>query len=81
MGTKMGKSKARARRHRLKEREKVDSGIFDEKTMVNLGKFFNKGIIGKLEFNIARGRIRHRWLKAATATRGPRIGMVTCMFP
>jgi RIO kinase 1 len=56
MGTKMGKSKSRARKYQLKERAKIDSGIFDEKTMINLGRFFNRGVIEKLEFNIARGK-------------------------
>ncbi len=56
MGTRMGKSKARARKYKLREQAKVDTGIFDEKTMVNLGKFFNKKIIEKLNFVIARGK-------------------------
>ncbi len=56
MGTRMGKSKARARKYRLKEQEKIDTGIFDEKTMVSLGKFFNKGVVEKLEFITARGK-------------------------
>ncbi len=52
----MGKSKARARRYRISEQAKVDSGIFDEKTMISLGKFFNKGVISKLNFVTARGK-------------------------
>jgi RIO kinase 1 len=56
MGQRMGKSKARARKYQLKERNVVDSGIFDEKTMISLGKFFNKGIISKLNFVTARGK-------------------------
>ncbi|MGI0100561.1 MAG: serine protein kinase RIO [Candidatus Micrarchaeaceae archaeon] len=40
----------------LKEQNKIDSGIFDIKTMVLLSKFYNKGIIGKLNFMIARGK-------------------------
>ena len=42
--------------HREKEREKVDTGIFDMKTMKLLSKFYNKGIIEKLEFITARGK-------------------------
>ncbi len=42
--------------HREKERDKVDTGIFDTKTMKLLSKFYNKGIIEKLEFIIARGK-------------------------
>ncbi len=52
----MGKSKARARRYQLKEDAKIDSGIFDEKTMINLSKFYNKGVIEKLNFITARGK-------------------------
>ena len=40
----------------LKEQNKVDTGIFDEKTMIYLGKFFNKGIISRLGFITARGK-------------------------
>lgn len=40
----------------LKEQKKVDEGIFDEKTMVYLSKFFNLGIIATLEYPIARGK-------------------------
>jgi RIO kinase 1 len=56
MGTRMGKSKARARKYRIREMAKIDSGIFDEKTMIALSKFYNKGIIAKLNFIIARGK-------------------------
>lgn len=40
----------------LKEQNKVDTGIFDEKTMIYLSKFFNMGIISKLNHPIARGK-------------------------
>lgn len=40
----------------IKEQNKIDSGIFDTKTMVYLSKFYNKGIIGKLDFMIAKGK-------------------------
>ncbi len=56
MGTRMGKSKSRARKYQLKGQAKIDTGVFDEKTMINLGKFFNKGVIEKLEFITARGK-------------------------
>ncbi len=42
--------------HREKERDKVDTGIFDMKTMKLLSKFYNKGIVDKLEFITARGK-------------------------
>ena len=40
----------------LKEQNKIDSGIFDIKTMVLLSKFYNKGVIDKLDFIIAKGK-------------------------
>jgi RIO kinase 1 len=42
--------------HLLKEENKIDSKIFDNKTMILLSKFYNKGIIDKLNFQIARGK-------------------------
>ncbi len=43
-------------KHMLKEQTKVDAGVFDEKTMIALSKFFNLGIIEKLGSPIARGK-------------------------
>ncbi len=43
-------------KHMLKEQTKVDAGIFDEKTMISLSKFFNLGIIERLGSPIARGK-------------------------
>lgn len=40
----------------IREQNKIDSGIFDTKTMVFLSKFYNKGIIEKLNFIAARGK-------------------------
>lgn len=40
----------------VKEQNKVDTGIFDDRTMVFLSKFYNKGIIGQLLFAVARGK-------------------------
>ncbi len=43
--------------HMLSEQVKVESGgVFDNKTMLFLSKFFNKGIVEKLGFPIARGK-------------------------
>ena len=56
MGKRLGKSKNRAREYRIHEQEKIDSGIFDEKTMISLSKFYNKNVISKLNFIIARGK-------------------------
>ncbi len=43
-------------RYALHEQNKIDSGIFDTKTMMLLSKFYNKGIIDKLNFMIAKGK-------------------------
>ena len=40
----------------LKEQNKIDTGIFDTKTMIYLSKFYNKHVIDKLDFIIARGK-------------------------
>jgi len=57
MARRLGKRKAPSReKHVIRERDKVDSGIFDERTMITLSKFYNKGIIAKLESPIARGK-------------------------
>jgi len=42
--------------HMLKEQNKIDSSIFDNKTMMFLSKFYNKGVIDKLNFITARGK-------------------------
>lgn len=52
----------------LKEQKKVDEG-FDTKTMIYLGKFFNKGIISRLEFRTATGKESDIYI----ATAGPAI--------
>ena len=53
----------RSKRHRqereeyiIKEQKKVDQGIFDRQTMIYLSKFYNSGIISKLDFILARGK-------------------------
>lgn len=57
MARRLGARKRPSReKYVLKEQEKVDSGIFDTRTMVYLGKFYNKGIISKLNFVMARGK-------------------------
>ncbi len=43
-------------RYPTHEQNKIDSGIFDTKTMIYLSKFYNKGIIDKLDFITARGK-------------------------
>jgi RIO kinase 1 len=43
-------------KYTLDEQNKIDSGIFDTKTMILLSKFYNKGVIDKLNFMIAKGK-------------------------
>ncbi|MGD0510421.1 MAG: RIO1 family regulatory kinase/ATPase [Candidatus Micrarchaeaceae archaeon] len=43
-------------RYPIHEQNKIDSGIFDTKTMIFLSKFYNKGVIDKLNFIIAKGK-------------------------
>jgi RIO kinase 1 len=53
----IGKRKRQERGvYAFKEREKVDSGIFNERAMVYLSKFFNRGVISRLGFITARGK-------------------------
>jgi len=40
----------------MKNVEKVEGGIFDRNAMIYLSKFFNSGLISKIEFPIARGK-------------------------
>ncbi len=56
-------ARARAKRkkperdvHMMHEQEKTDLGIFNERTMTYLSKFFNKRIISKIDFPIATGK-------------------------
>ncbi len=42
--------------HRIREQEKTDTGIFNDRTMIYLSKFYNKGIIGRLAFILAKGK-------------------------
>lgn len=42
--------------HPIKEYEKTDTGIFNRRIMIYLSKFYNKGIIEKVDFVIARGK-------------------------
>lgn len=57
MARRLGKRKAPLReKHMMHEQNKVDTGIFDDKTMISLSKFYNKGVIEKLEFLTARGK-------------------------
>lgn len=69
MARRLGRRKAPLREdYMLKEQTKVDSGIFDTKTMVFLSKFFNKGIIEKLDFVIARGKEADLYIANAGAS-------------
>ncbi|HVC58586.1 MAG TPA: serine protein kinase RIO [Candidatus Acidoferrales bacterium] len=54
--------------HLLKGQNKVDSGIFDDKTMILLSKFYNKGIIEQLLFPVARGKEADVYIASAGAS-------------
>jgi RIO kinase 1 len=57
MARRLGRRKRPTReKHMLKEQNKIEEGIFDNKTMMLLSKFFNKGIIERLIHIIARGK-------------------------
>lgn len=57
MARRLGKRKRPSRDfHTIKEQNKIDTGIFDTKTMVYLSKFFNKGVIDRLAYVIATGK-------------------------
>jgi RIO kinase 1 len=42
--------------HPNKEHEKTDEGIFNRRIMIYLSKFYNKGIVDRVDFVIARGK-------------------------
>ncbi|MDE1811058.1 MAG: serine protein kinase RIO [Candidatus Micrarchaeota archaeon] len=54
--------------HTVREQNKVDSGIFDDKTMMALSKFYNKGVIEQLIFPVARGKEADVYLAKAGAS-------------
>lgn len=58
MARRLGRRKEPSReKYILKEEQsRVATGVFDERTMVYLSKFFNKGVIEKLGHVIARGK-------------------------
>ncbi len=56
MARRLGRKKAPLREdYMLNEQKKVDE-LFDAQTMIYLSKFFNKGIISRLEFKTASGK-------------------------
>lgn len=57
MARRLGRRKQPLReKHMLKEQNKIEEGIFDNKTMMHLSKFFNKGIIERLIHIVATGK-------------------------
>src|ERR1700733_3987955 len=42
--------------HLMKDQEKTDQGIFHRRIMIYLSKFYNKGVIEKVNFLVARGK-------------------------
>ncbi len=43
-------------KHPINEQLKIEEGIFDNRTMLRIGKLFNKGVVASMEFIIARGK-------------------------
>ncbi len=57
MARRVGRRKSPKREvHQEKEIEKTEGGVFNRKTMIMLGKFFNKGVISRLSSPLARGK-------------------------
>ena len=57
MVRRLGKRKRpRKEIHQEREVEKTEGGVFNRKTMIMLGKFFNKGIVSRMGFPMARGK-------------------------
>lgn len=66
MARRLGKRKRPSReKHMMHEQNKVDTGIFDDKTMVLLSKFYNKGIVKELKAPIAKGKEADVYLATA----------------
>jgi len=42
--------------YQLKEQLKIEEGVFDTRTVLRIGKLFNKGVVASMEFIIARGK-------------------------
>lgn len=42
--------------YQLKEKLKIEEGVFDTRTMLRIGKLFSKGVVASMEFIIARGK-------------------------
>lgn len=53
--------------YRLKEKLKIEEGVFERRSMLRLGKLFNSGIISSMEFIIARGKEADVYLADAGA--------------
>jgi RIO kinase 1 len=67
MARRLGRRKAPLREDfMLREQKKVDEG-FDTRTMIYLSKFFNKGIISRLEFRTASGKESDIYIASAGA--------------
>ena len=42
--------------YQLKEQLKIEEGVFDNRTVLRIGKMFSKGVVSSMEFIIARGK-------------------------
>lgn len=65
--------------HQVKEEQKTDSGIFNERTMLYLSKFYNKGVIDKISYPIAKGKESDVYLGDAGESRFVGDAKYVCM--
>ncbi len=42
--------------HQLKERKKIESGVLDKSTLINISKIMKKGLIGHLDYPVSTGK-------------------------
>jgi RIO kinase 1 len=70
MARRLGRRKRPSReKHMLREQNKIEEGVFDNKTMMLLSKFFSKGIIERLLHIIARGKEADLYIANAGSSR------------
>ncbi len=57
MARRVGRRKEPDRdKYRLKERSMTEEGVFNDRTMLNMRKFFSRGIVSELDFIISTGK-------------------------
>ena len=43
-------------KHQLKERQKIESGVFDRQTLISISKILKKGIIDNMDYPVSTGK-------------------------